>query len=428
MGYDFESDKQYNYENTISMSIDLGKTCFLPGENVSGSITLKPMQGNTQQYLQNPFAQLYLTEYANYSYTVEEIDRRTNMPSFVTKYAEENIPILNIPLDFSSFQNQNINNTLKIPFSFQIPYKIYPSCLFDSSAFIKHYLCIDFPSIGAKKTIIIIIKNPPYFNKYNNLLQSPAMCYKEMKKHKLVFSQGSFTASIKLEKNNFSYEDCIPFSIDIDLTKMSLKIKDIKVAIKRKTNKNYQYNHAQIYKTDTITVGKIHPQFDKNEKKIHIEDIVAIEPEKNPKNIYKKLDGDNRKVSEKYNGINLFPTCYGGLLNVEYYIKMEIEMDTMWSTTEEFVIPIDFFEPFPINPNLPPVNQDYYPPPEQIQQQPEQQNYPQKMNSNEDNNLPTAEEIMNPSQNFNNNNNNQQMNQDNNNNDNPGFQSYPSFS
>ena len=431
MGYDFESDKQYNYEGTISMSVDLGKTCFLPGENVQGTITLKPKQGNTQQFLQNPYAHVYLTEYAYYTFTVEERDPRTNLPTFATKVAEENIPILDMPLDFSSFQNQSINNTLKMPFTIQIPYKIYPSCMINSNAFIKHYLCIDFPPIGAKKTLIIVIKNPPYFNKYNNLFQSPAMCYREMKKHKLVFSQGSFTASIKIEKNAFSYEDCIPFAIDIDLTKMSLKLKDIKVAIKRKTNKNYQYNHAQAYNTDTITVGKVHPQFDKNQKKIHIEDIVALDPDKNPKNVYKKLDGDNRKVSEKYNGIILQPTCYGGLLNVEYSLKMEIEMDTMWSTTEEFLIPIDFYEPFPINPNLPPVNQNNYPlPPQQQQQQgynnnPEQPPYPQHMPSNDDNNLPTAEEIMNP-------NNNQvpppQDNNNNDNNNNNGFQSYPSFS
>ena len=52
-----------------------------------------------------------------------------------------------------------------------------------------------------------------------------------MKKHKLVFSQGSFTASIKIPKNAFAYDEMVPFEIDIDLTKMSLNIKNIKVNI-----------------------------------------------------------------------------------------------------------------------------------------------------------------------------------------------------
>ena len=64
--------------------------------------------------------------------------------------------------------------------------------------------------------------------------------------------------------------------------------------------------------------------FVRGQKKIHIEDAIPIDADKNPKNLYKKLDSDDRKVSEKYNGIYLYPTCYGGLLSVEYSIKMKI--------------------------------------------------------------------------------------------------------
>ena len=192
----------------------------------------------------------------------------------------------------------------------------------------------------------------------------------------------------------------------------------------------------------SLVFGKKHLNFDKNQGKLHIEDVIAIDIDKNPKNIYKKLDVDNRKVSEKYSGIYLYPTCFGGLLSVEYFIKMEIEMDTMWSTTEDFSIPIDFFEPFPINPNLQPMNQNNPPygyPPQQennnnqppYPQQPpypgnndNQPPYPQQLPSEEENNLPTAEELMKPQEN-NNNNNSQPPSQDNSNNN--GFQSYPSF-
>ena len=180
----------------------------------------------------------------------------------------------------------------------------------------------------------------------------------------------------------------------------------------------------------------------KKKEEEYIEDVIAIDIDKNPKNIYKKLDVDNRKVSEKYSGIYLYPTCFGGLLSVEYFIKMEIEMDTMWSTTEDFNIPIDFFEPFPINPNLQPMNQNNPPygyPPQQennnnqppYPQQPpypgnndNQPPYPQQLPSEEENNLPTAEELMKPQEN-NDNNNSQPPSQDNSNNN--GFQSYPSF-
>ena len=363
MGYDFEADKEYNYESTISMTIDLGKTCFCPGEYVNGFIILKPKQGNTQQFLQNPNATLYITEYSYYTYSVNEVDPRTNQTHLVTKKAEENVSVLNLPLNFSNFQNGNINNELKMPFNFQIPLRIYPSCFFGSNTFIKHYLAIDFPSISAKKTCIIVIKNPPYFSDYNHLYQSPAMVYKEMKKHKLVFSQGSFTASIKVPKNAYPYDEYLPFEVNMDLTKMSLNIKNIKITLRRTSSKNLQYEHDKSFSKSTDVVAKKNLSFNKGQKKIHIEDVIIINADKNPKNIYKKLDTDNRKVSEKYKGIYIYPTCYGGLLSVEYFIKMEIEMDTFWSTNEEFFIPIDFYEPFANAPNAP--NQSNMPYPQQ---------------------------------------------------------------
>jgi hypothetical protein len=100
-----------------------------------------------------------------------------------------------------------------------------------------------------------------------------------------------------------------------------------------------------------------------DKKKIHIEDVIAIDADKNPKNIYNKLDQDKRKVAEKYKGVYLYPTCYGGLLSVEYLIRMKLEMDSMWSTNEEFNIPIDFFEPFANQPNMDPNSQPNMPMP-----------------------------------------------------------------
>ena len=138
MGYDFESDKQYNFESTVSMTLELTKTCYSPGEYINGSLSLKPKQGNTNSFLDNPMATLYITEYSYYQYTVNEMDPRTNMSHVVTKVAEENVPILNFPLNFSNFQNANINNGVKLPFSVQIPLRIYPSCLFGSNTFVKH--------------------------------------------------------------------------------------------------------------------------------------------------------------------------------------------------------------------------------------------------------------------------------------------------
>ena len=67
--------------------------------------------------------------------------------------------------------------------------------------------------------------------------------------------------------------------------------------------------------------------------------------ELNPKEVYKILDKDNRKYSEKFN-VKLFPSCYGGLLSCEYYMKVIIEMNSWFSSNEQIIIPLDFYEPF----------------------------------------------------------------------------------
>ena len=418
LGYYFESDKEYNFENSISMSIELGKTCFSPGELVKGGIILKPKSGNVLNYLQTPSAFLSITENALYTYTEEERDPHSNTRRYVTKSAKEKIPILNIPLDLSIYNNTEIVDTLKFNFTFQIPLRIYPSCFFGSNTYVKHYLTVDFPSISARKSLIIVIKNPPYFSVYNHLYQSPAMSYKEMKKSKLFFSQGYFIASIKIPKNAFAYDEVIPFEIDIDLTKLTMDIKYIKVAIRRISKKNLQYDHNKTYHKETRDIAFKNLEFNKSERRIKINDIIEIDVDKNPKNIYYKLDNDNRRVNQKFSGIYLYPTCNGGLLSVEYFLKMEIVMDTFWSTNEEFLIPIDLFEPFANEPNMtqnminPQVNDYYqspYPSPFGLKTQINKQNTPtispkitpiqqiNQNNSNENNlqdNLPSIEEVM----------------------------------
>ena len=400
MGYDFESDKKYNIEKFVSMTIQLNKTCYSPGEYVNGTIILKPKEGLQQPLLQDTNATLYLTEFFYYRYFESQYDPVKKRNESVAKEAEESIPLLTLPMNFSNFYNANIMTTVNIPFQIQIPMNCYPSCIFDSTTYVKHYLAIDFPSILAKKTEIIVIKNNSYFSKYNGLYQEPAVCYKETTKRKLFVSQGSFSANLKLPRNTFSYDEMIPFEVDIDATKLSIAIRAIRISINRNQKKNYQRNHQEARNQNKKECITKTIQLPKGQKKHHIEDVIQLKPENNPKETYKLLDTDRRKYSEKYSGVKLSPTCYGGLLSCEYYIKMVLEMDTLLSTDEDIRIPIDLYEPFmpsyapnaqypqqPYPQSQPPYPQPQYPPQQQPpypqpqyppqQQPPQQQSYPQ---------------------------------------------------
>ena len=103
MGYDFDTDRNYNFENSVSMIIELGKTCFSPGEILNGGIILKPKESSLLKYLETPIATLYLTEHAYYTYSESEYNPRTGRNEYVSKVAEEyypTIPIFSLDLIF----------------------------------------------------------------------------------------------------------------------------------------------------------------------------------------------------------------------------------------------------------------------------------------------------------------------------------------
>ena len=58
----------------------------------------------------------------------------------------------------------------------------------------------------------------------------------------------------------------------------------------------------------------------------------------------KKLNNDKRTYNEKYKNILLFPSCYNGLITCEYYFKIILETNTVFSTDEYILMPIDFYE------------------------------------------------------------------------------------
>ena len=157
MGYDFETDKKYNFEKNVSMIFELNKTCFSKGEIITGNIILSAKEGLIQTQLLNPYAVMTLEEKHYYEYKEYYYDNSRKTTSSKNKEEIENKTILSIPMDFSNFNGANILTGIQIPFQLKVPETAYPSCFFESTAYVKHFLILDFHSIQARKTNIIII-------------------------------------------------------------------------------------------------------------------------------------------------------------------------------------------------------------------------------------------------------------------------------
>ena len=350
MGNDYDNDL-INYEKDISMILDLNKACYFKGEEIKGSIILSSKNGLNETQLVNPYIIISIKEKGQYSYIEGSYEFNVDTSNF-KKITKENKNLLTIKIDFPYFEGANLLIGVNIPFKVKIPNNIYPSCFFNSNTYIKHYLVCDFPAIEAKKTSIIVIKNSIYYSEENHLLKAPVIYNKEIAKYKYsFFNSGSFICNATLTKNIFSYNENIPLIIDIDCKNLSV-IKNIVIKIYRNLKKNYKGNHLESRAEELSVIFTKTVPLKSGESKYHLETNFKFPKspnEVNPSQIYLLLDNNKKNNIKTIGNFRLYPSCYGGFLSCEYYIKIKLEIDTLFSNDPTFSIPVDFYEPFNIN-------------------------------------------------------------------------------
>ena len=345
MGNVCNSNKKYNSENNVSISLNTNKKCYSNGEFVNGSIYLKGKPGLIITQLLDPLAIATLTEFQHYTYEEDqshddhrEIDVNDEKKIFQTR------------LDFTNYRGANLMDGIQMPFNFQI-INCFPTCYINSKTYIRHYLTIEFPSIQAKKSVFIIIKNQQNFTLENFLYKSPSIEMKEIQKHKLMFSKGKFAAVLKLAKNVFTYDENIPFELEIDRSQLDMDIKSVEIYLLRIENKNYKNDRSKVRNSSSRKILEKQINLIKGQPKYLINDNIQfpILADFNPIQIYKYLDSlpeINEKITNK---IHLAPSCMGGLLSVDYFLVIEFNIDSILTTDEKIKMRIDFYSPYDNN-------------------------------------------------------------------------------
>jgi hypothetical protein len=329
---DFEINEKYNIEKLFTVKINFTKTCFFKDENVKGTVTIKAKDTIKKSILNCTIAaNASLLEVHNYK--VKEGGNDTT----------EELLLFKCPVNIPQFTTNNILDGVTVPFEFQISHSAYPSCIFGMDSYIRHILIFDFPTIETKKSTIIIIKNRRHFTEFNQLYKTPAVIRYKTCKHKwAIFHKGEFICTLKLLKNAFGYNENIPLVIDIDCSKLKIRLNKIYISLMLSVSKNSTTNHKQSVSKFNKKVTSKSFCFAKKQDNYHSEVVMKL-PKGNPYEIYKQLDADNRCYGEKFKDVLLFPSCYEGLLTCEYYFKIVLETNTLFSTDEEFILPIDFY-------------------------------------------------------------------------------------
>ena len=329
----------------LIFTINTNKICYFPGETINGTVFLQAKLGFIYKELTNPSAIVKLNEYHLYEFDIKNEDGNyeTDSTSKKNKLLELNMP-------FPKYQGANLLKGIELPFSLIIP-ECHPTCHFIGKNYVKHILKFEFPSLKAKKGEFIIIKNHQIFTTSNGLFQSPAIIKHEKEKHKFIISKGKFSAVAKLPKNAFAYdEEIIPFEISIDCSELELKIKRVEVILLKYELMNQSSNNSKVRFKKKKEISKKNYNLEKGKPNYLIKDNINFPERYNLITDYNNIDKMERK-SIVLNSILLSPTCTGGLLSVEYYLKVKFIISSKLSRDEKIKIPLDFYVPYNHNKN-----------------------------------------------------------------------------
>ena len=330
--------KQEEEDSSLSIEISLPKSCYYPGEKLSGVIIIQAKTSKVPSIFNFPNSIITLTQHQHYQFYHEDIQ--------INK--DEEKPIFFHRLNFKKYKNRNILSPLKIPFSFKIDNNIYPTLIHDNGSFIKHILTIKFPKIKRKKSVGIIIQNLKLFSNENKLLKSPAEKFKDLKKSPIFKKPSRIALLIKTEKNSYAYNELIPYEIVINYTESNIIIKQLRVSITR----NIYINSDDFIDIKLITYQDYEIIKDSDDEGVFkicgyfsfppISEYFSVNP-MNVYNFYSNKIIDN--VEKTFDSLYLYPTCFSNFLTCYYSLNLQIFFDSVLLESEKICIPIELYTP-----------------------------------------------------------------------------------
>lgn len=340
----FREDRNYNKEDKVHFRLDLDKKSFYPGELITGRFIFSLKENSPIRIFTDPTAIFTLKEM--YQWYFSSGGRKT------TRHQNEDERILTqSKITFNQFINADLSSFITIPFSFQLPANgIHPTLHFNEKSFVAHYFTVEFPSINAKKSEIIAIKNTIYYTLDNYLYRSPATAQLNTDKHRGFANKGNLSCTLTLPKNVFSYSEQIPFTIDLNISHLDMEVGSLLVTLKAIGKYNDDEDNSKVVGEKIIKINEKRFPIDKSQKIIKLTDSLCIPIDSKyflPK-IYKLIDADkDDNPDNNLQGKIIAQPSYYGLLSCQYEVNLKIEMNTTFTTDEEFSIPIDLYEPYP---------------------------------------------------------------------------------
>lgn len=330
----------FNEEENLAITIDIPKTCYYPGEVLSGKIILQAKTNKISTVFNFINAIFTINQYEQYQFYQDNI--------VITQKNKKNV--LTYPYRFKKYKNRSLLMPLSLPFAIQIPIDIAPTLLYENTSFIRHFLSIQFTQIKCKKSIGIIIQNRQKISLKKELLKSSIEKFNDIQKS-LIFQKKSKIAYLfKTYKNSYAYNERIPYEIIMNCTESEPIIHHLRVSLTR----NIYFGANDKIDSKIILLKNFElPSYSK--RKIFklsgyfefplISDYFSV----NPMNIYNYY---NKKIinnfDKDFSDINLFPTCFSSLFICSYFLNFDIIFKSFFLKNEKLSIPIELYTPLNI--------------------------------------------------------------------------------
>ena len=335
----FSKSNREEEEESLYIEINLQKSCYYPGEKLSGYIILQAKNSQVPSIFNFPNSIITFNQNQRYQFYHENI--------LINK--EEDKSIFFRRFNFKKYKNRDILSPLKILFSIRIPVNTLPTLLHTESNFIRHYLTIKFPKIQKKKSIGIIIQNRQNFTIENKLFKSPAEKFKDSKKSPIFKKSSRIAYLLKTDKNSYSYNELIPYEIVINYSESEVDIKSIRISLTR-----YVFIHSDQFIDVKILIYKdynIPSKSSEGNNVFQISGYFSLPPVSeyfsvNPMNIYNFYSNkiiDN--IDKTFNSMYLYPTCISNYICCNYCLNLELNFDSTLIKNEGLYLPIELYTP-----------------------------------------------------------------------------------
>ena len=330
----------YNEKGDVDLQLSLDKVCFCPGEKINGKIIITPKFGLFQECKNYSILNIIITQHSHYIYPAGS-DYETE---------QETLTLLNQKYQFSDFIESQDEITMNVLISFILPINARPSIFINSSDYVRHILTIEYPHFKVKRSVLIIVKTDYNYLSRTITLLTPYTFQKSFYKKKFIVKKGFFQMNINMPSNYFLYNDEVRYNIHLDFRTLQINASKIKVKFYRKTKKNYRSNLLRTRRELKEEIFYKIYNLDKNLKQFDITDhfVFSDIPKQNrvvctsPSEIYQKMEIHGLYELNDHGINSLYPSCSEGLIQIEYSLKFKVYLDSIFTTNEEVLLPINF--------------------------------------------------------------------------------------